>query len=138
MWRDCFWDWRTGTLGRRAYANRLVALALLWLALFLLGMVAAASIADAFGGGVGARNDWAERLAGADLILCLAGWANLVMKRGRDIGLSGRASAGAFVLLMVMGGAPVLLTLLLVLVPPDLIGPENPAGVLKPFARPRI
>jgi len=55
------------------------------------------------------------------LLLLFAGLFNIVVKRGRDIGIPGYIAGIGFILVFFMGGLGIFLSILLALVPSDTV-----------------
>lgn len=118
MLRDFLGDWCTGSLGQRRFA-------VLWA---IVVVVLVVSIFLAFAGAItwvalvnpdgsfGAAAWLAIALIGAIVLMTVALF-NIVIKRGRDIGLPGFVTAIGFVALCAMGGLTIFLSILLALVP---------------------
>ena len=118
MMRDLLGDWCTGSLGPRRFA-------VLWATVVV---VLVGSIFLAFAGAItwvallnpdgsfGAAA-WLGIVLIVAIILMTVALFNIVIKRGRDIGIPGFVTAIGFVVLCAMGGLTVFLSILLAVVP---------------------
>lgn len=118
MMRELLGDWCTGSLGPRRFA-------VLWATVVV---VLVGSIFLAFAGAItwvallnpdgsfGAAA-WLSIVLIVAIILMTVALFNIVIKRGRDIGLPGFVTAIGFVVLCAMGGLTVFLSILLAVVP---------------------
>jgi len=120
MLRDFFSDWAGGKLPPRRFAI-LYGIFIAGLLGFFggAGLLALATIghADASSHAVGS---FATILI-LGLVLLFAGLFNIVVKRGRDIGIPGYVTGIGFILIFFMGGLGIFFSILLALVPSDTI-----------------
>jgi uncharacterized membrane protein YhaH (DUF805 family) len=112
--QDLLSDWGTGRLPPRRFALLYVAI----IAIVLVSLVAAFAIFAAFYAHGSSRDaGWLASLCAVLWLSMFAGLFNIVVKRGRDLGLPGFVMGIGFGVLFVMGGIGVFLTILLALVP---------------------
>jgi len=116
--RDLFSDWCVGRLDQRRFALLyiivLVALIVLSFLVFAIALTAVA-VFNADGsmrGGV-----WLGLALIGGVLVMLAALFNIVVKRGRDIGIPGFITGICFLVMFAIGGVPVFATILLALVP---------------------
>ena len=123
MWRDFFGEWQTGRLGQRRFAKLYFVACVVSL---IIGLIAfAGSLAF-----VELREADGPTNAATLMFLIFVGTCvglvaalfNIVVKRGRDIGIPGYVTGILYLVLFTMGGIPTLSSILLALVPPDVLG----------------
>ena len=123
--RDLLSEWCTGRLPQRRFAVLYVVVMLIVL-LSLLGAFAIFSTFYAHGSP--RDGGWVASLCVVIWLAMLAGFFNIVVKRGRDMGIPGFIMGIGFAILFVMGGVGVLLTILLALVPTDSFSRASASG----------
>ena len=120
MLHDLFSDWAGGTLGPRRFALLYGALLAGLIGFFVLaGILGVATIARPH-----ASSHTVGSFAGGlmvGLLLLVAGLFNIVVKRGRDIGMPGYVAGIGFLLTFFMGGIGIFLSIALALVPTNTI-----------------
>ena len=118
MLRDYWGEWCTGRIEARRFAF-LYALALAAMIILLVVLVGGAlTMVELFkNDGTGPGAGWFGGPMFFGFLMLMAGWFNIVVKRGRDIGIPGFVTGIGFLLLLVMGGLGILLTILMALIP---------------------
>ena len=118
MLRDLLSGWCTGRLGARRFALLwAVVVAALILLLFLTIAWATTMVTVFNSDGTTRPAVWGGVALFSMAFLLLATLLNIVVKRGRDIGIPGFVTGIGFIALFVMGGVTVFATILLALVP---------------------
>lgn len=120
---DLLGEWGSGKLSPRRFVHMwllaFLALIISPLLLFTIVEVITWNARNMIDG-----NSWLWMLMVVSLLVPVAALANITFKRGRDIGFSGTMTGLGFLLLLVLGGAPALLTIFLGLVPSNLVGSD--------------
>ena len=118
MLRDLLSGWCTGRLAARRFALLwAVVVAALILLLFLTIAWATTMVMVFNSDGTTRPAVWGGAALFGSFFLLLAALFNIVVKRGRDIGIPGFVSGVGFIVLFAMGGVTAFATILLALVP---------------------
>jgi hypothetical protein len=120
MLRDLFSDWAAGKLGARRFAVLYGVLIAGLIGFFAL----AGTLAMFTVGRPHASSHTVGSFAGLlvlALLLLFAGLFNIVIKRGRDIGIPGYIAGIGFLIVFFMGGLGIFLSIALALIPSDTV-----------------
>lgn len=120
MLRDLFSDWAGGRLGPRRFAILYGAFIAGLLGFFgLAGILALATFGHAKPSSHAVGSFASVLFLG--LLLLFAGLFNIVVKRGRDIGIPGYVTGIGFLLVFFVGGVGIFFSILLALIPSDTV-----------------
>ena len=122
MWRDFFGEWQTGRLGQRRFAKLYLVACVASLIVGLIAYAGSIAFVELYeaDGPTNAATLMFLMFVGTCVGL-VAGLFNIVVKRCRDIGIPGYVAGILYLVLFMMGAIPTLSTILLALVPPEVL-----------------